>query len=86
VPLASLFNHVEVDGQYFHVVREALLPNGAIDRYSHCRDRRRRREEDGEDEEVDEKDGAPPTPPVAFAAAASATLAAAPLRGPRRPR
>jgi hypothetical protein len=40
VPLVSLFNLVEVDGQYFHVVRMALLPDVAIDRYSHCRDRR----------------------------------------------
>jgi hypothetical protein len=43
VPLASLFNLVEVDEQYFHVVRKALLSCGAIDRCSDRSDRRRRR-------------------------------------------
>jgi hypothetical protein len=73
VPLASLFNLVEVDEQYFHVVRGALLPCGAIDRCSDCRDRRRRRRDSsrGADEvhdmsddaeENDEEDRAPPAP------------------------
>jgi hypothetical protein len=71
VRLASLFNLVEVDGQYFHVVREALLPCGLIDRCSDFRDRRRRRHDssrgademhdmDDDAEEEDEEDRAPP--------------------------
>jgi hypothetical protein len=60
--------------------RETLLPDGVIDRCSHCRDRRLRRRgggrevDDEDEEEGGDKDGALPTPPVASALAASATL------------
>jgi hypothetical protein len=92
LPLASLFNLVEVDGEFFHVVREALLPDGAIDRCGRCRDRRRRcrgsgngREDDEDerdDEDDDAEDGVPSAPPLASAAAASATLPVAPAAHP----
>jgi hypothetical protein len=90
VPLSLLFNLDEVGSQYFHVVRGALLPNGAIDRCSHCRDRRLRRrgggrEVDDEDDVEDEEDGAPPTPPVVSVAAASATRQRLPQHPPRTP-
>jgi hypothetical protein len=94
VPLASLFNLIEVDGQNFHFMREALLHDGAIDRCADCRDRSRRRrdgrreaneanDEDDDAEEEEEEDHAPCACPVASAGTSpSRPVAAAPSAHP----